>query len=474
MELFLFKIITILTLIISEDNITDITNSLVLRFKTYYPKTKNMTINNTEYNSNDYIESLLFSYIYLELENEKDPNQILKTIIKTEITSFNLRDFNVNNYIFCNYNLSLSTTSKNTLIDDFLCLTEDIFKIYIDLSFTKYKSAIFRFDNSFCSEHLLCGEIGIDINSYRYIDKTSKDFISNMVRILNGTKQNFAFYFSNKKDEGIFIFGDMPHSIFKNEFNENDIISFYTDNYHFKIIMDTITFDGKEYYPNKIEKEDLYDYIDITISPVREGIEFCDFFFNILIKIYFSKYIEKNICKVEKDYGRTTVIFCYADKFGKEDIKQFPNIVFHKYKLNFNISFESEDLFYYRDNKYFFKIYTRYIEYKNFNFGRIFLKKYMTVFNADKKQIYFYNKKNTDNTDIDMPNENKSLYDKYNNIILIIFICGLIVFLIIGIFIGKYLFQKRRKHANELDDKYEYKTDNGNESLYNPKENDDK
>ena len=137
MELFLFKIITILTLIISEDNITDITNSLVLRFKTYYPKTKNMTINNTEYNSNDYIESLLFSYIYLELENEKDPNQILKTIIKTEITSFNLRDFNINNYIFCNYNLSLSTTSKNTLIGDSLCLSEDIFKIYIDLSFFK-------------------------------------------------------------------------------------------------------------------------------------------------------------------------------------------------------------------------------------------------------------------------------------------------------------------------------------------------
>ena len=38
MGLFLFKIITIISLIISEDNVTDITDLLVLRFKTYYPK----------------------------------------------------------------------------------------------------------------------------------------------------------------------------------------------------------------------------------------------------------------------------------------------------------------------------------------------------------------------------------------------------------------------------------------------------
>lgn len=51
----------------------------------------------------------------------------------------------------------------------------------------------------------------------------------------------------------------------------------------------------------------------------------------------------------------TNIIVCYGDKFGKNDINKFPKIVFSKYKLNFNISFENDELFYYKDNKYFFK-----------------------------------------------------------------------------------------------------------------------
>ena len=42
--------------------------------------------------------------------------------------------------------------------------------------------------------------------------------------------------------------------------------------------------------------------------------------------------------------------------------------------------------------------------------------------------------------------------------ILIIFIIGLIIVLIVGILIGKIIFKERKKHANELDDKYEYQS----------------
>ena len=99
--------------------------------------------------------------------------------------------------------------------------------------------------------------------------------------------------------------------------------------------------------------------------------------------------------------------------------------------------------------------------------GRIFLKNYLTVFNAEKKQIYFYNKINKENI-------NKTFLEKNKNLILALMIIGFIIFLFAGIVIGKFLFKERKKHANELNDKYEYKAKNNtSENLYNPEEEDE-
>ena len=81
---FIYILVTLnISLIVSKGNTTDI---LVLKFKTYYPQTDNMRKNNSIYNSNDFIDSFLFSEIYLELENNNnnqiESNQILKTIVK--------------------------------------------------------------------------------------------------------------------------------------------------------------------------------------------------------------------------------------------------------------------------------------------------------------------------------------------------------------------------------------------------------
>ena len=467
-------IVLIINLIIiqSADNTSDI---LVLNFKEYYHQTYNMLQNNTEYNGKDFINSFLFSKIYLELElgdniNQNGINQTLNTIIEAKTDSFILRHINRNNYTICNFNSSLSKTFYSNILSTTFCKSEDKFKIYTDTSFSNFKYVNFSFDNYFCLNDSICGEVGTDISIYK---NTNKDFISKMNNILNNGNQNFAFHYSTiKKNEGIFIFGDIPHNYFKNKYKEIDLISFYTKTINFEIIMDTITFDGKEYYsPEEYEDKNYYDYINVEITPNTEGIEFDKYFFNLLITIYFNDYINKNICKVDKT-DMTTIIYCYADKFGKEDINKFPKIVFSKYKLNFNISFDNKDLFYYKDNKYFLKIYSKIGIYKKFILGRILLKKYLTVFNADKKQIYFYNTKSSE-----IINEKKSFMEKYGKIILISLLFGLIIFLIIGILIGKLLFKERKKHANEMDDdKYEYQSKNNNnvEPLYNQKEDEEK
>ncbi len=211
---------------------------------------------------------------------------------------------------------------------------------------------------------------------------------------------------------------------------------------------------------------DSDDYLNVGISPDIEGIEIGDFYYQFIYKYFFS-YIQKNICKTDIIELTITIIYCYADKFTKNDIDKFPRIIFNKLKLDFNITFESNELFYYRDNKYFFKIYKRLGVSKKFILGRIFLKKYLTIFNADKKKIYFYNTKKINEDNSNNNNEEKT-FNEWWKIIIIIFLISIIIFLIIGILIGKVLYKKRKKHANELDDEYIYKANTNNkiESLY--------
>ena len=136
--------------------------------------------------------------------------------------------------------------------------------------------------------------------------------------------------------------------------------------------------------------------------------------------------------------------------FQKKDIKNFPDINFTKYKLGFNFTFSGDELFYNKDNNYYFKM-IAYLErfMKDFKLGRIFLKKYPIIFNSDSKSMLFYKINNKIMNDIINNNISK------NNTFLIVisyFFIG-IIFLGTGIYFGrKYCIMKRKKYANELED----------------------
>ena len=92
----------------------------------------------------------------------------------------------------------------------------------------------------------------------------------------------------------------------------------------------------------------------------------------------------------------------------------------------------------------------------DFLLGRIFLKKYKVIFNSDSKSMLFY--------DIKMQNEEIHKNKEKNNIalaIVIYFISG-ILFLVIGLFLGrKFCLLRRRIYANELEDEnYVYESKN--------------
>jgi len=95
-----------------------------------------------------------------------------------------------------------------------------------------------------------------------------------------------------------------------------------------------------------------------------------------------------------------------------------------------------------------------------FVFGRILLKKYSTVLNPDKRQIYFYIDKEN-NEEIRTQNETNI---NYTILIIVACIICIVIFFPLGIYFGKKLFQKRGKLAYELNDGYDYSSKNEKEN----------
>ena len=449
-------------------------NLLVFKFKTYH---KENISDKSEYNSEDFFKGYLYSKVYLELESgnenefEKGKNQILRAFINAKANIFIFREYQRYDNLICKFNTKLSESYYFKMKSQTYCESEQIFRINTDVELKEYLYNKFFIENYYCLNESLCADIGVDIQTFPTNKK--QDFLDQLHKILNSSEQNYCLnYLDKEKEEGIFTFGIMPHNYSKN-YNENNIITFYAQPDSFSLSFDNIILNEKDYSK---EEDQLKTLVKLDISLDKEGIGFDKYYFDILKDIYFNNYIDKGICEIYDDKMLYYIISCYSDKFGINDIKKFPEIKFVKYNLFFNITFSGEELFYYKDNKYFCKIYCKYNYYKAFVIGRILLKKYLTVFNPDKKQIYFYNKipeeKKEEKEDKDENNE--TFWEKYKIVIIITFVVIILIIYGIGILTGKFVFKKRKKKANELDDNYDYKTNKANngEPLYNPEEDD--
>ena len=447
-----------------------LTGALVsIKFHTLYPKTSNMKNKSHTFDTKDYIKSIVLSEIYFELitgnetSMEKNKSQKLNIFIDS-IDSFNIES--EQNYAIdeddyqnlCNYSLKLSDTYKK--VDTKYAIGEETFKIYSDIHLSQYQyvKLLFYEDQYYDKDDSLCGRIGLDKNIFR-IDQTN--FLPQLVKKINVSEKIFFFKFKNDDpDEGNLIVGEMPHNCFKQEYNSNNLISFYTNYNVWSITLDSIILEGYN-----ISSTDLYETIDVSLSFKYEGLVFSEDYITHLNNIFFNKYYEKKICmNVTVDYPSYTIISCDATHFGKDDIKNFPIITFIKYRSDLKFSFEPEELFYYRDNRYFLKIYRIQGKSKEFIFGKIFLQKYLTVFDFEKKQVSFYKTEN----------EEKGKEEEENNLWIYLSIAlsvAVVIFFIVGIFIGKKIYKARKKRANELhDDNYQYDAaindENGKEKLY--------
>jgi hypothetical protein len=304
----------------------------------------------------------------------------------------------------------------------------------------------------------ICGNIGL---SYLRRESVDYNFIAQLYRKFNLSEYSFIFNYTND-DEGIFTLGNMPHNYLQEKYSIDNLVYIYSINLKepminiIEIIMERNGFNMEIYDQN----------LKIKINPDIEGFEFPEKYFIKIEEIIFNNYYKNSICHKEVYKRIYDIVWCESGdtKFNEKEIKSFPNITFYLEKINnFSLSFNGKDLFYYKDNKYFFKIVSNALG-DNINLGRILLKKYLTVFNQDKKQIYFYKniEKNKENKETNIIQNNTGKFA----IIISCIICA-VIFFALGIYLGHKFWKKRNKKAYELNDGYDYTSAQDNNDAIN-------
>ena len=268
------------------------------------------------------------------------------------------------------------------------------------------------------------------------------------------TSNDWSIYFIDEKTNkdndyiGYLFLGSTPHQYLSNIYDENEV--FYTDSenyqwtwralltfYKIYIKLDNSTLNFNDYQL----KAKLDFNFDIIKGTWQSKTVLEELFFGPLINS--SKCFESTINK--NYYSYYTYFYCDKNKVTKNDLIKYPTIYFHHLELGNIFELTYEDLFETIDDIIFFKIV--FDTSNEWTFGRLFLKKYLFSYNDASKKIYFYNKKYSVNSE----KEKEEIEKKYYYIEIIVIIVLLLIAMILGFFIGRIIYKKYKKGANELE-----------------------
>ena len=282
-----------------------------------------------------------------------------------------------------------------------------------------------------------------ELNIFTMLEK--KDIITSYNWMINYTSS----------DEGNFIVGELLHNIDKQNYKEEDLLTGHP--YTYKAIqemwglrMDDILFNGTNFRPN----HECYFYYELNyILGIGYLEKELDKFFNDSINN--GTCFKKNIAY---PYGPHIFFYCDKEKY-KNNMKYFPPLQFLHREMNYTFELTYEDLFIEKYDKLILLIFFEESGY-TWKLGKPFLKKYGFIMNQINKVVSFYKNHGYQKDDSNSNNKNLKIS------LMVGLICvGVIVLTILGIFIGKYIF-KKKKRMNTIDDEYDYSGLN-NENLVN-------
>ena len=260
----------------------------------------------------------------------------------------------------------------------------------------------------------------------------NESFIYNLKR-QNYLKEN-VFYFDFENN--LFIIGIQPYEFDKEKYNNINYFSINTlDNDKTSIKFDKIIIGNNKYNLNN----NSIIYFDVNYYGIKGTKEY----YNYINKEYFNKYYKNNLCKKEYDNNNNENIIIICNK--KININNFPDISFISNHINNSLVLTKNDLFYKKNNKYYFLISFDKYQNDNWSLGLIFMKKYQPIFEEEKNIIRFYI-----NNQINYKNHKIKIKFLLN-------LFFLFIFLLLTILLIKYNLNKPKKiHANELEENVEY------------------
>ena len=395
---------------------------------------------------NQRIDNPYISYIRLG-----DPHQYIPSFIKADEYSFYLSNYNCPKSVFIfremSHDFSYITPKQYFDEDDFneyhfsdsLFLDETINNA--EFSTCKIDNYLLMVDNNMKGQQ--CFHIGSQVKLRA--DETGINLIDMLFK-KEYIKSNLYEYKIINDDEIYFNMGlNISNESIKNyKFIQPIHISNYESEYYsnkkWGLKFDKIYLNN---YNNAFKGESNAE-LDINVGCILGNSDFY---------VYFKEYLRANNISVEPMIGEQEYYFYFfkRDMPGIEIIKNF-EISFYDKDLNFNFRLNSQDLLIEKMFGYYFLIaFERKIK-PNWTFGYPIFKKYKFIFDSNKEELGFYCSNECSENPLKESNFN------YKNFFIIIgFIIAAIAILILGIFIGKKLYEVRKARANELQDEYEYK-----------------
>ena len=278
----------------------------------------------------------------------------------------------------------------------------------------------------------------------------------------------FIYYEKNKKEKDdeildlknlqnikqTLVIGNQPHYYKNEEFYKSQLISAYSDIYKWIINFKDIYLYIKDI--NTGEKVKVSIYVETVEIFLDSFIIYAPpYYINVVKREFFNKY---NSCYMDNNHDIKYNYCEKTDNFTINELKKFPSLYLQHKDFNYTFELTYQDLFVENEGKYWFLAVVNSEE--NWHIGFPFLKKYQFVFNQESKMISFYHPNYPKEKEIDKKDELNNGSMSFTTIIIIVSIV-LIIIIVAGFIIGKILYKKyyKRKRANELEDNYDYITE---------------
>ena len=441
-------------------NIKYISNNLVvIHFKELFDEYNKLE--KKERISKIFLDNYLDYKIYTKIKIGS-PTKVIPAFINSNIKIFRTKFIEqISNFDFGKYDVYRPHNSKSFInITELLNLEEFYF-----FGYSLINETIFLCKNKNCEEEYeiknvqLYAQTKKDKLNYSYslaelgipLLKSSNDQTNILMELKNFeiiSSNIITIEFTDNK-EGYIYLGDYPHMYNNIEYNKNLLktaysIPNYGSNNNIQLRMDKIYIINKNNNSNIILNND-----EISINYGSGIILSTAEYFNKIIEIFFNKYINKNICKINIERRNINnnyhVISCQKSEEFK--IEDFPSLYLFKEEFDFIFELNYNDLFEQIDNYYIFKIIYFPFSCDNFELGKPFLKKYQMSYNVEMSTIHFYKKNNRINNIIKK--------EKSQNIYILVILIILVVFCL-GIYYKKFFHTKRKLRKNELNEDFDF------------------